>query len=311
MNILNKLKNYLFGYSFIKPLAEGKSYSTNILLRRNLTGSLWAGKISRPLPDRIENFQASGKPYIRTVDFRDFDDRATLGFRLAQLAGIRTLRTKIITDSQVGNFNNVQITHGRVNSKIFLAEFKGQSLPDYLASNSFSSIESSGIKNKDEIIKSFVFHLWIGNYDNKDADNLVDKDGNYISVDYHESGPGFKDNIALSLGGWGEAFDLKDPGDTAWCLDGGQGFIWHYVVGHKPKLETFLPAINKILSISENSIKQAMSGLNFFIQGTSQNINREYFNFLLERRTKLKTAIQTWINAGFPYSPRPKDNGIQ
>ena len=68
--------------------------------------------------------------------------------------------------------------------------------------------------------------------------------------------------------------------------------------------------IAKIQSIPQWKIKWAMRGLNFYNQGTKQNINNLYLNFLLSRRPKLEQAIKQWIAAGCPITPLPKDNGI-
>src|SRR6185436_9629088 len=188
------LLNSLFKYKFIEPIAINESYSTNIKVVRNFDKSFWVGKISRPLPAKIDNFRNTGKPYIRNVDFSDLDDRAMLGFRLARSAGLNSLKTKIIPINRIENFDSQKTAHKRVNDNIFLSEFKGQSLSTYLETHSFDSFEVSDIKNKNEAIHSFVFNLWIGNYDNKDKDYLVDDDKNLISIDYHLLGPGFQSN---------------------------------------------------------------------------------------------------------------------
>lgn len=298
------LRKYLRGYKFLKQLAKGKSYCTVILVRRNLTRTLWAGKISRALPVTLPNFRDSGKDYIRTVDFQDVDNRAALGFRLAGLAGLRTLKTKIIPANLVEGLDLQTIPYPRSSNNIFLSEYKAESLPDYVAHSSFDSI-----KNKEEIVKSFVLNLWIGNYDNKDGDYLVDSNSRLTSIDYQLSGPGFKDNPTLALGAWGEAFSIDVAGDTGWCAGGDKGVISEYFKNVRPPFEEYLVTINKILSIPESSIKSAMKGLKFYNQGTREEIGDLYLRFLLERRLKLSDAIRSWIGAGYPSTPLPKDDG--
>jgi len=308
MNLIQKLKSYFINYTFLEPLAAGESYSTNIKIRRNFDKSIWAGKISNPLPAVIENFRGTGKPYIRRVDFRDLDHRAILGFRLARLADLKNLKVKIIPLKRVENFNSASISHQKIDDNIFLTEFKGQSLTRYLQSNAFPTFEASDIQNKEEVIRSFVFNLWIGNYDNKDKDYLVDENKNLISIDYHLLGPGFKDDSRLALGAWGEAFDINYPPDTGWCI--GNGELLNYLKNHSNDWRPFEQTIKKINSISKFQIKFAMRGLKFYKQGTKENINSLFFSFLFGRKSKLEEAIRAWITSDYPLVTLPKDNGI-
>jgi hypothetical protein len=308
MNLIKKIKSYFSNYIFIEPLAIGKSYSTNIKIQRTFDKSIWVGKISNPLPISIKNFRCTDKSYIRKVNFVDLDDRAMLGFRLANLAGLKSLKAKIVSINRIENFDIKHVNHQRVNDNIFLTKFSGESLEDYLQSSEFSTFEISDVKNKDEVIKSFVFNLWIGNYDNKDRDYLVDDSKNLVSIDYHLLGPGFKSNPDLSLGAWGEAFDFNSPSDTGWCIGNGQ--LLNYLKNHINDGKIIEQTINKICSISDSDIKFAMKDLKFFNQGTKENINNLFFNFLLERRQKLREKILIWINADFPLTPLPKDNGV-
>jgi hypothetical protein len=308
MDIIRTTKNYLFGYTFIEQVAMGESYSTNIKIKRNLNGSLWVGKIARALPDRIENFKKRGTPYVRTVDFRDQNERAILGFRLARLAGLRYLKTKLTDADLIKNFNFSLVPYSKISNKIFLTEFKGQPLTSYLRGHAFVCFASSDIKNKEEAIKSFVLNLWIGNYDNKDRDYLVDENKNLISIDYHLLGPGFQSDINLAVGAWGESFSMDNPQDTGWSI--GDGFLLTYLKNNTHRWQEFQNEIGHINLISKRQIKNAMSGLNFYLQGTNTKINGAFFNFLLERRPKLETAIKQWFAAGCPLTKLPKENGI-
>lgn len=307
---MKRIKNYLFNYTFIEELTPGKeSYNTNLKLQRNFSKNFWVGKIFRPLPDILENFYGEGKHYIRAVDFHDLEHRAILGFRLAKVAGLKSLKFKIIPLNRISNFDPNTIKHDRINNDVFLTELKGVSLTKYLSSNYFETFESSDIKNKDEVIFSFIFNLWIGNYDNKDEDFLVDEDKNLISIDYQVLGPGFCDNSKLALGAWGESFDIDDPKDTGWCI--GDGKLLDYLRTNINRWDTFKKLIEKINSLSEKQIKQAMRDLIFYNQGTRENINELFYNFLLERRPKLEKAIKEWIRAGCPIVDLPKNNGVK
>ncbi|PIR66473.1 MAG: hypothetical protein COU51_03795 [Parcubacteria group bacterium CG10_big_fil_rev_8_21_14_0_10_36_14] len=308
--MIDKLKKYLFNYTFIEELTPGnESFNTNLKLRRNLNKSLWVGKIFRPLSYKIEDFYDKGKHYICNVDFQDLEHRAIFGFRLAKVIGLKSLKFKTIQLNKLSNFDPNTIKHDRINNNVFLTKLKGVSLTQYLSSNSFETFESSDIINKDEAIFSFVFNLWIGNYDNKDEDFLVDEDKNLISIDYQVLGPGFRDNPKLSLGAWGESFDINDPRDTGWCI--GDGKLLDYLRNSINRWEIFKKAIEKINSLPEKKIKLAMKGLNFYNQGTKKNINDLFYSFLLERRTKLEKIIKDWIRADCPIVDLPKDNGVK
>ncbi|GEM_PF-2382965 len=300
MSIFDKIKNYLFCYTFVERIAEGQSYSTNFKIRKNLDGSIWAGKIARPLPDIVKNFNNRGTPYIRTVDFRDQNSRAILGFRLAKLVGLQTLKTKVIDADLIKGLDISTISRPKIDNKIFLSEFKGQALTDYLRSRAFKSFESSDIQNKDEATKC---------YDNKDRDYLVDENKKLISIDYHLLGPGFQDNIKLAVGAYGESFDINDPRDTGWCI--GDGFLLGYLKNSTYDWETFQNEINRINTIKQSKIERSMSGLNFYIQGTNININKAFLNFLFERRPKLESTIKQWFSAGCPLASLPKENGVE
>lgn len=308
MYLLIKIRDFLFGYTFLKLIDGGQFYNTNILLRRNLTNSLWVGKISRSLPKVMPDYFGSGKDYVRTVDFRDVDDRAKLGFRLAKLAGLRVLNNKVVSDQSVFGFDFGSINYSRISSNLFLTEYRGVSLPKYLEVRGFTNILSSDIKNKDEILKSLVFNLWIGCYDSKDTDYLVDDEKRLVSIDYHLAGPGFVSNPKLAVGAWGDAFNIDDVEDTGWCVGG--DMILEYIKQANISWEDSRETIDKILSLSKTQIKLAMRGLNFYNQGTDHNINDSYLSFLLERRMKLESAIRQWIEAEYPKANLPKNNGV-
>jgi hypothetical protein len=301
MKIVKKIKSHFFNYTFIEHIATGESYNTNVKLQRNLDKSLWVGKISRPL--YLPNVNNRSESYSSTGDLLDLNDRALLGFRLARSVGLNSLRVKIIPFKIVEEFDINTLSHARIDNYVFLTPFKGLSLPQYLASKSFSSLEESDIKNKEEAIRSFIFNLWIGNYDNKDKDYLVDNDSNLISIDYHLLGPTSQDNKNLSLGACGEMFDIDNSEDTGWCV--GNGELLNYIKNN-PNHRCFDDTINKINSISKRRIKLAMRDLHFYNQGTQQDINRLFLNFLIERQVKLKKTIKDWIKADYPIASLPK-----
>ncbi len=288
MKLIKLLENYLFGYTFLEDL-EG-SFNKNIKVKRNLTGSLWAGKISKSL-------RYHAPEYKRDLDFKDFDDRAILAYRLADLVGVNTLVPKIIRAERIKGWDIKEVSN-RLNDFVFLTEFNGPNLRQYLNDNNFQSLQESDIKNPESIIDDVVFHLWIGNYDKKDNDYLVDVDKTITSIDHQLSGPGFRQNKELALGGWGEGYSISTPEDTGWCT--GDKIIINYLKDNNFPISKYLKTINRIKQLSRFDIVKCFQGLNFYRQGTNEQINDEYIDFLLSRRDKLEGAIQSWIVAGYP-----------
>ncbi len=296
-----------FSYTLLGPVNVREAWNTHIKVRKNADDSLWEGKILRPLSCCIENFQNTGKPRIR-FEFYDLHQRAILGFRLAELCGLKSLRSKIISAGSICGFEKINFGYDRMDDNVFLTEFGGVPLSEYLAE--FSGMESSDIANKEDAILSFVFNIWIGNYDNKESDYLVDEEKNLISIDYNLLGPAFRYDQRLSLGSWIDAFDIESPADTGWCV--GNGKIFEYVKDSAQKRrQLFESAVKKINFVSIKEIKKAMAGLSFYYYGSLETINDIFFDFLIERRSLLNKTIDSWISAGFPRAELPKNNIVR
>lgn len=308
MSLREKISKFFIGYSFVRNIDEGQFYNSNILVRRNIDKTLWVGKISRRLPKILTDFYGPGKNYVRTVDFMDLNDRALLGSRLASLAGLKVLRVKIIKNKLISDFNVNSLNFSLIDENIFLSEYRGVSLPKYLLEKKFVKIEDSDIENKNEIFFSFVFRVWIGCYDCKDEDFLVDENKNIIPIDFHLFGPGFRSSVNLAVGAWGEAFDITNSKDTGWCAGG--DIILEYIRSKNLPISSYEIFIDKINSIKEKEIKATFSGLNLYEQGTEKKINLSFYDFLLDRRKKLKQTIEQWINSDYGKTNLPKNNGI-
>lgn len=281
-------------YIFEKRFSD--SYNTNLLVHEeDNPNSKWVAKISK---------------LLSPVDFRDLDNRALLAYRLASLVNIRTVEPKVVSLDQITGFDS-QKAPDKINNSAFLTRYVGPDLREFLNLGG-KSIEV--IKNKEEILRSFVFNLWIGNYDKKTNDYLIDKNDEILSIDYQLNGPGFVSNSRLAIGAYAEAYDFNDPADTGWCLEGSLnneiGPLLSYVQSKQFSLKDFLPTIEKIKSVLRLQIEKSFDGLIFYNQGTKQQINNVYKSFLFERRSGLENVIIAWINEGFPVSKRPKNNNV-
>jgi hypothetical protein len=269
-------------YVFEKQI--GRSYNINLLVHeKDNVEKKWVAKISKKLA-----------PW---ANFKDLDERAVLACRLAGIVDVKVPDFVIENISSIDgyDFNSAQ---DKINDNVFLTKFHPYDLGSYL--NKFNL---SDLKNFDEIYKSFVFNLWIGSYDKKTEDYLIDDNHEILSTDYQLSGPGFKSDSKLSIGGWVAKYSIEIPSHTGWCIEGailGQETpIINYIKSKKPQIGAFEEYISKIESVSDSDIEKVMESLVFYGEG-EESINSIYKDFLFERRTKVRTAVVEWINAGYP-----------
>ncbi len=262
----------------------GQSYNVNLLVheKENINNK-WIAKVSKKLA-----------PW---ASFKDLDERATLASRLAKIANVSLPDFKLEKTSTIEGFNFDDILD-RINNNVFLTKFKQSDLRNYLINSKFENI-----KNIKEIYNSFVFNLWIGSYDKKTEDYLINNENEIVSTDYQLSGPGFISDPEASIGGWVAKYYLNIPSHTGWCIEGAikdqKTPIITNIRSEEPKINNFDEYITKIEKIIDLDVEKSMEGLNFF--GESHiNINEQYKKFLLNRRFKIRKAVNEWIDAGYP-----------
>lgn len=261
------------------------SYNRNILVTRNLTKTKWVGKISKSLREK-------------GVDFRDLNERAVLAFRLAGGVGLPILPYRIVLASRIHGLDLSRSPH-RISDNVFLTRLYGQPLPQYLEHQPLTDI-----RNVADLYANIVFNVWIGNYDRKDEDYLV-QDDQIRFIDYQLWGPGFGSDPNLALGAYTEGYGLAEVADTGWCV-GGPRLIQHLrdrAVG----LQVFKPALEAIDHLSPWHIRYAMRRLRLYDEHYQNMINREVVAYLVRRRTVVGSALDHWIRAGYPQGQRPKD----
>lgn len=234
------------------------------------------------------------------ANFPDLHARAALAYRLAQQLGLRTLESKTV---HLRSFREFEFPDDRVDDWAFLTQFAGQNLPGYLSEHRLEDIA-----NLDVLPNYFTFHLWVGNLDKKATDYLVDG-GTIVSIDYQLAGPGYSLRRELSLGAWAEEYDIHNPDDLGWALEGrednGEGELLRWFRAAKPQLEAFEPAINKIEQTTDEQLMSAMRGLSFF-SWQGMRIDGFYYEFLRARRHWLRESIKRWIKLDYPISARPQ-----
>lgn len=233
-------------------------------------------------------------------NFPDLHARAALAYRLANQLGLRTLESKTV---HLRSFKGFEWPGDRVDDWAFLTRMTGQNLPGFLNDHTMSAIT-----NLETLPHYFAFHLWVGNLDKKATDYLVDE-GNIISIDYQLAGPGYSLKPEISLGAWAEEYDIHEPDDIGWALEGrednGVGELLAWIRKTRPQIEAFEPAITGIERTSDEQLLSAMQGLAFFSwQGL--RIDGFYYEFLRARRGWLRESVKRWIKLDYPIGPRPR-----
>lgn len=267
-----------------ESLVNQISYNKNIILHESEDESAkWVGKISRALA-----------PW---ADFRDLDDRGVLAYRLSRLAGLSLTEVKIVSIKNIIGYDFSEVAD-RINDNIFLTKFSGVNLLEFLQTKKLENI-----KNLNDIYKFLVFNLWVGSYDKKTEDYLINDEGNLVPIDYQLLGPGFVKDINASIGGWLTMYYMSEPAHTGWCFEGAikdqETPIIEYVRKTSPGIEVFSEQINTIKNIKIDEIRDAFIGLSFKGQ-FDHNINDDFVSFLVERREKLEKTLVDWIQAGYP-----------
>ncbi len=276
------MENKQVKYVFEKQI--GKSYNINLLVHeKENVNNKWVAKISRKLA-----------PW---ADFRDLDERAILASRLAKILNVKVPDFLLENINSIDGYDSNEVPD-RINDYVFLTRFEKTDLKEFLGIHKFE-----GIKNSEELYKIFVFNLWIGSYDQKTEDYLVNENNEILSTDYQLSGPGFVSDMDVSIGGWVAKYSLDNPSHTGWCLEGailGQETpIVEYIKILKPNIDVFEECIKSIEKITESEIEKAMEGLAFYGESET-SINNSYMNFLLKRRSGIRKAVIDWIEAGYP-----------
>jgi len=269
------------------------SYNLNFLAyKENAPQEKWVLKVSK----------------VIGPDFKDLNERALLAYRLAQLVGVNLVETELVDLKQCIGLEKLspegqQILSLRVSDTITATRFNGIPLNQFLKTHTFEEI-----KNFDEILRGFIFNLWIGNYDRKLEDYVVNEAGEVSHIDYQLSGPGFLADSEAAIGAYAQKYYLSNPSDTAWCLEGRLdnkiGALLQKVQSLSPKIEVFLPHIEQIQQISKTSIEKAIEGLALYSQHNQKVLNADFIDFLIYRQSVLKSAVQEWIDAAYPISKR-------
>jgi hypothetical protein len=225
----------------------------------------------------------------------DFNQRALFIYNLFQKFGLPTLFPKIVSIEQLSaNKSNFQ---NRINDEVFIRRYVAESFDNCNQKRQERLIEM----NIDSILKMIVLHVWVGNYDKKSDDYLVTEAGKIISIDHQLSGP-HPQYEQKSIGAYAQPFDINDPADTGWCVEGDGGKeaeskIITYLKKNQVDYASFQKTVQKVKNMSEKTINELMQDINFK--------NKEgYLSYLLKRKHQIESAISNWIDANFRVKPK-------
>jgi len=278
------------------------TYNFNFFLREIGNNQKWVAKISRSVKDL---------DFAGFVNFIDFDDRAMLNHRLALLVEANVPRAEFISFSQIvpsGPLRSELLNHPDLNSdnflfnkdRLFITKFEGMRLNKYLENNSLSVLT-----NLDKAIKNIIFNIWVGNYDNKNDDYIVNKKDQCYSIDYNIAGPGFHANDELALGYCAQSYSLNEPEDTGYATC--EVFLEH-IKSSRFTLDYFQDEISIIESVEDDLIRDCFEDLNFVKHTSHENINEVYLHFIINRKPELRKVVEAWCNSGYL---RGQDRGRQ
>ena len=264
-NIFNK-------FNFICFINDS-SYNLNFLLQNKFTKSLWVGKISKKV-----------KPVNEQFEIYDLDQRALMAYDLAKLLNIPMPKIKYIDLQNILNSKFLLSNIGNSNdyhdyNKIIISRFSGQPI---------SILEDNQIKkiNRSDLLKIFIFDCWIGNFDKKDSDYIVDSNKKIWTIDYQLWGP--VDNSKKALGFCAEnKYEFKKENANKYCI--------------APKLKHYLDFTNKtrevllkrIENLSNDKIRKCVNKYNFYYKDSNEKkINKEFEEYLCLRRDKIRENLK-------------------
>lgn len=284
-------------YKFLNVI--NGSHNINFILKEKFTSNIWIGKISKSL----RKFGS---------DFNDLDERAIVTYRLGKKLNTCIPVTKYIYFNQVEFtplfdefLKAINQSETVLQDKLLITRFSGITLSNFIK---FSNIEK--IKNLNQVLNNFTFNLWVGNYDKKDQDYVIDNDLICQSIDYNLSGPGFILNKNYALGAYAQSYDLDQVEDSGWVIS---PIFLNYIKQKNYKIDFFEEGIRKIENFSNDVIEECFKGLCFYRQSSKETINEEFIKFLVERKFKLRKAIKVWCESGYlrGQRPKPKQEGIK
>jgi len=255
-------------------------------VRATENSSLWVCKISNSLK-------------VKGVDFKDLNERAVLAHRLGKLLILPFPDFQIEPIDHILGLEKYKLPD-KINTFCWLSRYIGDPLTDYLK---YSKIEN--ICNNHIIWDSVVFNLWIGNYDRKDSDYVVDNKNNLYLIDYHLWGPGFLLGDQLALGAYAESYSLTESQDTGWCV--GAPFLLSHFIDKQFKMDKFLPMIEKIQALEDYKIRQSLKELQFTKENGEKLELEIFLSYLFKRRDLLQGVLHNWIRDGYPKGKRPKN----
>lgn len=172
-------------------------------------------------------------------------------------------------------------------------------LSERIKGKTFRQVKEEGnldeITDKKQILNIMVFSHWLGDQDRHLENILADQDGKTWSIDYGLSGPGGLNAIEHNIY-WSTTFeDYKSIGTGGGAPDYSVVHFLERSLNHVFSMEDFEDIIERIENISEERIKEIVSGYNLYKELTYARINSEFAAELIRRKENLRAVFKDFV----------------
>ena len=243
-------------------------------LRQQFFRTEWIGKITKKLST------------IDALDVYDLNQRALLAYDLSRLLGTFIPQTAMIPFASIG---------ATADLKDILSD--SRQFYDYsmvLMSRRLSTratVDDLELLDRTAILRTFIFDYFIGNFDKKDDDYVIDVDGQLWSIDYQLWGP--CDDINHALGYCGTTYDFSFDNVNNYCI----GTRLRSTLVHDPRVVDHF--VSRIEAITDRQIETLVNRYRFYARDKTRmtTINRMFIDYFLNRRHEMRGSLEAFFSA--------------
>lgn len=263
-------------YRFLHLNSQGGFNKTFIILKYfdifgfEFLPSKWVGKLTVKL-------STLGDPMV--LDILDMDNRSMLAYRLAKKLAINIPRTELISFDQIERCEQLSevLNPSRYYnfSKIVISKFITGERFD------LNTKALERVKNTD-ILNLFIFDCWLGNFDKKIEDYIIDKQNKLWSIDYQLWGP--RDTSYRTLGYCARVYGITIENFKKYCLPKP---LWQHLTFDKFLVDKF---ISKIKKLSKKYLEKTLDRYKFINQ-RGESLNDTLLMYLCTRVQNIESDI--------------------
>jgi|SRR3989344_1891813 len=263
-------KTYIFiafpqwqGYN-VKFLAG----ETTSLFNWQLCQNVWTGKICRRITPHIVGQENS--------DVFDLNERALLAYDLATLLAVRIPHHKLVQFGRIGQREPLDAIDKKEFypfENILLSKVVGRSLQK----NDYPHI------NINDLMTIFVFDCWLGNFDKKDDDYIIDERGGLMTIDYQLWGP--VDDSGTTLGFCARLYDLTAENSIRRAV----GNSMRKVLTENLDKANYETIVRRIESLPDRKIAKLVNKCTILERGSKdKRINEYMIRYLISRKKRIR-----------------------